>query len=93
MEKRKLDEAVSNETIDRYYEAGRTAGALGGKLLGAGGGGFLLMFAPPDRHEAVRHAMRDLTHVPFRMERDGTSVVLYNPELTGNYLTAQSRVS
>ena len=49
MDKRKLDESVSNETIDRYYEAGRKAGALGGKLLGAGGGGFLLMFVPPDR--------------------------------------------
>lgn len=93
MEKRKLDESVSNPTIDASYEAGRKAGALGGKLLGAGGGGFLLMFAPPERQAAVREAMKDLIHVPFRMERDGTSVVLYNPELTANYLTAKSRVS
>jgi D-glycero-alpha-D-manno-heptose-7-phosphate kinase len=93
MEKRKLDESVSNPCIDAAYDAGRKAGALGGKLLGAGGGGFLLMFAPPGRQAAVREAMKGLTYVPFRMERDGTSVVLYNPELTANYLTAQSRVS
>lgn len=92
-QKKKLDESVSNPTIDAAYAAARTAGALGGKLLGAGGGGFLLMFVPPDRQDAVRQAMSGLTYVPFTMERDGTSVVLYNPELTSNYLRAQARVS
>jgi D-glycero-alpha-D-manno-heptose-7-phosphate kinase len=93
MEKRKLDDAVSTPAIDAHYEAGRAAGALGGKLLGAGGGGFLLMFVPPECQPAVRRALSQLTYVPFRMERGGTSIVLYNPELTSNYVVAKSRVS
>lgn len=91
-EKRRLDESVSNAFIDESYEAGVAAGALGGKLLGAGGGGFLLMFAPPEKHEAVKAAMEKLPFVPFQMERHGSSVVLYDPELTSNYLTATARV-
>jgi D-glycero-alpha-D-manno-heptose-7-phosphate kinase len=91
--KRRLHEAVSNATIDERYEAARRAGALGGKLLGAGGGGFLLMFVPRERQPAVLAAMQGLTFVPLRMERDGTSVVLYNPELTSNYLPAAAQVS
>jgi D-glycero-alpha-D-manno-heptose-7-phosphate kinase len=87
-EKRKLDSAVSNNTIDMYYEIARGAGAIGGKLLGAGGGGFLLLFVSPDRQSDVRRALSSMTYVPFRMERDGTSVVLYNPELTANYESA-----
>jgi D-glycero-alpha-D-manno-heptose-7-phosphate kinase len=93
MEKRKLDASVSNPTIDGCYEAARKAGALGGKLLGAGGGGFLLMFVPPEARASVLSALSSLTFVPFRMEHDGTSVVLYNPDLTSNYLTSAARVS
>jgi D-glycero-alpha-D-manno-heptose-7-phosphate kinase len=91
-EKRRLDESVSNSFIDESYEAGIKAGALGGKLLGAGGGGFLLMFAPPEKQQAVKAAMAKLPYVPFCMERQGTSVVLYDPELTSNYMTATARV-
>jgi D-glycero-alpha-D-manno-heptose-7-phosphate kinase len=93
MAKRSLDESVSNAMIDERYEAALKAGALGGKLLGAGGGGFLLMFVPPDRRPAVMAAMKGLSHVPLRMERDGTTVVLYNPELTSNYIPAVAKVS
>ena len=93
MTKRALDSSVSNATIDQRYEDARRAGALGGKLLGAGGGGFLLMYVPQDRRAAVLEAMADLTFVPLRMERDGTSVVLSNPELTANYLAARAKVS
>ena len=93
MEKRKLDESISNSSIDANYEAARNAGAIGGKLLGAGGGGFLLMFVPPDKQDTVRTALNNLHYVPLRMERAGTSVVLYNPELTSNYLPAHARVS
>jgi D-glycero-alpha-D-manno-heptose-7-phosphate kinase len=93
MAKRSLDESVSNPPIDERYEAARRAGALGGKLLGAGGGGFLLMFVPPSRQAAVRAAMVGLTYVPVLMERDGTTIVLYNPELTANYLPAAAQVS
>ncbi|MEY9324842.1 GHMP family kinase ATP-binding protein [Sinorhizobium fredii] len=91
-EKRKLDTSVSNSAIDHYYETARAAGAVGGKLLGAGGGGFLLMFVPPAAQPAVLRAMGELTFVPFQMERDGTSLVLYNPDLTSNYLPASAKV-
>ncbi len=91
--KRSLDESVSNPMIDERYEAAINAGALGGKLLGAGGGGFLLMYVPPAKRAAVLEAMKGLSYVPLKMERGGTSVVLYNPELTSNYLPAIARVS
>ena len=91
-EKRKLDVSVSNDTIDDAYEAARRAGAIGGKLLGAGGGGFLLLFVPPARQPDVRRALGTMPHVPFSMERDGTSVVLYNPELTSNYEVAECQM-
>jgi D-glycero-alpha-D-manno-heptose-7-phosphate kinase len=91
-EKRKLDASVSTPFIDESYAAGIRAGALGGKLLGAGGGGFLLMFAPPEKQQAVKQAMTKLPYVPFQMERQGSSVVLYNPELTSNYTAAVARV-
>lgn len=91
--KRSLDESVSNPMIDERYEAAMNAGALGGKLLGAGGGGFLLMYVPPAKRAAVLEAMKGLSYVPLQMERSGTSVVLYNPELTNNYLPAVAKVS
>lgn len=89
--KRSLAAAVSNSAIDDVYEAGLKAGAIGGKLLGAGGGGFLLFYAPPERHAAIREALRDLVHVPIAFEKEGSSVVLYNPELTANYEVASLR--
>ncbi len=92
MQKRALTNAVSNEKIDAAYEAARAAGAIDGKLLGAGGGGFLLLYAPPERHEDVRAALSGLTYVPVAMEREGTSVVLYAPELDTNYQTAAARL-
>jgi D-glycero-alpha-D-manno-heptose-7-phosphate kinase len=93
VKKRSLDEAVSNSVIDASYEAARRAGAIGGKLLGAGGGGFLLLYVPRDRQAAVRSALRTLPYVPLSMERNGTSVVLYNPELTSNYVNSSAQVS
>lgn len=93
MKKRSLDASVSNPTIDANYEAARRAGAIGGKLLGAGGGGFLMMYVPLDKQDAVRKALSGLPYVPVSGERDGTSVVLYNPELTSNYLRSLAQVS
>jgi len=78
--KRSLSDKVSTPEIDELYAAGRNAGALGGKLLGAGGGGFLLMFARPERQPAVRAALKHLVHVPFRFESAGSRVVLYQPD-------------
>lgn len=77
--KRGLSDSVSNPVIDELYSQGMKAGALGGKILGAGGGGFLLMFARPEDHPKVLAALSGLVHVPFRFEGAGSSVVLYQP--------------
>ena len=71
---------VSTGPIDELYERGMAAGALGGKLLGAGGGGFLVFYAEPDARGSVRAALSDLLHIPFEFESDGTRVVYYDPE-------------
>jgi D-glycero-alpha-D-manno-heptose-7-phosphate kinase len=60
------------------YELARAAGALGGKLLGAGGGGFLLLFVPPERRAAVGAALASELHVPFRFEHQGTQIIFYD---------------
>lgn len=79
--KRQTGAKVSTDSIDRIYEKGLAAGALGGKLLGAGGGGFLLFYVPEEKQPAVMEAMKDLLHVPFRFEDGGTRVIHYTPEL------------
>lgn len=78
--KRQTGAAVSTSSIDDLYAKGIAAGALGGKLLGAGGGGFLVFYVRPDRQDSVRWAMRDLMHIPFEFENGGTRVIHYTPE-------------
>jgi D-glycero-alpha-D-manno-heptose-7-phosphate kinase len=78
--KKGLSRSISTSAVDHAYEAARAAGALGGKLLGAGGGGFLLIFAPPDRHPAVEAALRGLLRVPFAFEPNGSQIIFYDPE-------------
>lgn len=78
--KRGTGSQVSTGSIDALYERGMSAGALGGKLLGAGGGGFLVFYVEPDARESVRRAMSDLLYIPFEFEDGGTSVVYYGPE-------------
>ncbi|GAB4466720.1 MAG: GHMP kinase [Armatimonadaceae bacterium] len=73
--KRSLTERISNTEIDQLYERALDAGATGGKIAGAGGGGFLLLFCPPDRQKAVREALHDYQELPFSLERDGTKVI------------------
>jgi D-glycero-alpha-D-manno-heptose-7-phosphate kinase len=75
--KRELSDKVSTEAIDAVYDRARKAGAVGGKLLGAGGGGFMLFFAEPDKRESVRAALHDLIHVPFEFENSGSRIVYY----------------
>lgn len=82
--KRSLSSGVSNAVIDEAYDAAMAAGALGGKLLGAGGGGFLLFFVPPERRPAVQAALARLAQVPFRFEGYGSRSVLADPILTAN---------
>lgn len=78
--KRQTGSAVSTNSIDALYEKGISAGALGGKLLGAGGGGFLVFYVRPEHQEAVRQAMKNLMYIPFRFEEGGTRVIHYTPE-------------
>jgi D-glycero-alpha-D-manno-heptose-7-phosphate kinase len=78
--KRSLSDKVSNTEIDAIYETAMQAGADGGKILGAGGGGFLLIFAKPELQNAVRHSLNQLVHVPFAFETSGSRVMLYQPE-------------
>lgn len=72
--------SISTGSIDELYDRGMQAGALGGKLLGAGGGGFLLFYVQPEKQEAVKRAMQDLMYIPFRFEDGGTRVIHYSPE-------------
>ena len=78
--KRTLTQNITNNSIDDIYEAGLSAGALGGKLLGAGGGGFMLFFAPPENREALRLRLKKLLCVPFAFSRNGSQVIVYEPE-------------
>ncbi|NLI05446.1 MAG: kinase [Actinomycetaceae bacterium] len=77
--KRSLSSRVSTPEIDAMYEIARKAGATGGKITGAGGGGFLLLFVDPDRQPAVRQALSHLLHVPFNLDHAGSQVIFSNP--------------
>lgn len=78
--KRNLSEQVSTPEIDFIYEEAKRAGAIGGKILGAGGGGFMLLFAKPEMHANIRERLKDLIHVDFKFEDAGSKVVLYQPD-------------
>lgn len=79
-EKRQIGKAVSTDDIDILYEKGIQAGALGGKLLGAGGGGFLIFYVQPEKQDAVKRIMSNLLYIPFEFETSGTQVIHYTPE-------------
>jgi D-glycero-alpha-D-manno-heptose-7-phosphate kinase len=78
--KRGLSTAVSNDHVDALYARARAAGALGGKLTGAGGGGFLLLFVKPGSQEDVRGEFKELIHVPFKFDFSGSQIVYYEPD-------------
>ena len=77
--KRDLAEGVTNPQIDRIYEAAMSAGATGGKLLGAGGGGFMLFQVPPDRQAEVKERLNTLISLPFGIDPSGSKIVVYEP--------------
>jgi D-glycero-alpha-D-manno-heptose-7-phosphate kinase len=79
--KRLLASGVSTSAIDEVYERAKSAGAMGGKLLGAGGGGFLLLFVAPEKQPAVRAALSSMIEVPVEIDREGSRVVVYEPAL------------
>ena len=74
-----LSAKVSTPYIDEIYEAGIKSGAIGGKILGAGGGGFILFFAKPENHKNIRSQLKDLVHVSFRFDNIGSKIVVYEP--------------
>jgi D-glycero-alpha-D-manno-heptose-7-phosphate kinase len=76
MLKRGLTSKITNDTIDDIYSTALNKGAIGGKLLGAGSGGFVLIFAKPDVHSQIRSSLADLIEIPFKFETDGTKVIL-----------------
>jgi len=77
--KRSLGFGISNDQVNEWYEAARKAGTVGGKLLGAGGGGFLLLIAPPWRHRAIREALNRPRELPFRIARHGSrNIFIHN---------------
>ena len=78
--KRSLSETVSNADVDSIYESARQAGAIGGKLTGAGGGGFMLLYVPPEKQESVRGSLKELIHVPFRFEYGGSQIIYFQHE-------------
>ena len=78
--KRGISSGISTNSIDEQYEYAMKAGALGGKLLGAGGGGFLLFYVPEEKQESVKSALKGQLHVPFNFENDGTKIIVYEPE-------------
>lgn len=77
--KRQLSSKISNEEIDGYYTAAKNSGAIGGKLLGAGGGGFLLLYVEPEQRDKVRKALRHLKEVEFLFETEGSRLIFCNP--------------
>ena len=78
--KRSISPSVSNHKIDSIYENAIQAGAVGGKLLGAGGGGFILICAAPNNHGRIKERLKQLTHVPFKFDSTGTQIILFEPE-------------
>lgn len=73
--KKQLASQISNGEIDQVYKAALKAGALGGKITGAGGGGFLLLYCPYDKRESIRSALNSLQELPFQLEQDGSKVI------------------
>jgi D-glycero-alpha-D-manno-heptose-7-phosphate kinase len=78
--KRELADSVSNSQIDEIYNAGREAGAIGGKLLGAGGGGFMVLLVDPERRQQVRERLKKLVQVNIGFDLDGSKIIVYQPD-------------
>lgn len=78
--KRDLSSKVSNSEIEEIYTEAMSVGAVGGKLLGAGGGGFILFFVPPAKHTAVKRRLNKLIYVPFKFESSGSQIIFFDPE-------------
>ena len=80
--KRNLTDKISNPKIDQIYDSARNKGALGGKLIGAGGGGFMVFFAKPEFHNQIRENLKNLIEVPIQFENSGSRIIFYNPDVS-----------
>lgn len=78
--KRSLSSSISNSPIDTLYLNALSVGAIGGKIIGAGGGGFLILFVPPSRQANVRKRFNKLIHVPFKFEREGSQIIFFDQQ-------------
>ena len=85
--KRGLTNKVSTDALDAIYKIAMNNGALGGQLLGAGGGGFFLFYVPKEQQSRVKAALQDFLYIPFRFEDSGSSVLYYQPE---NYVMEEA---
>lgn len=81
MLKREQSDKISSPAIDEWYEIARRCGAKGGKILGAGGGGFLMLYAPPEYHARICQALPGLKKMPIKFERDGSRIIFYQPRV------------
>jgi D-glycero-alpha-D-manno-heptose-7-phosphate kinase len=82
--KRKLSNRISNSEIDDMYEVAIKNGAVGGKLLGAGGGGFMVFYVEPENRNRVREALKDYLHIPFKFDFSGSEIIVYKPNYQTN---------
>ncbi len=78
--KRELSDGISTSLVDEIYEAALSEGALGGKLLGAGGGGFMLIFARPEDHPKIKNRLKDFLCIPFNFEAEGSQIIVFQPD-------------
>ena len=78
--KRGITKSISNDVLDEIYAQAVKSGAVGGKLLGAGGGGFFIFYIERERQAALRDALKDLLYIPFRFENEGSRILYYRPE-------------
>ncbi|MDH3256235.1 MAG: kinase [Nitrospinota bacterium] len=78
--KRELSDGISTSLVDEIYQAAMSEGALGGKLLGAGGGGFVLIFARPEDHPNIKDRLKDLLCIPFNFEEEGSQIIVFQPD-------------
>jgi len=90
--KRSISGKVSNLTIDNIYDTALKAGAIGGKLLGAGGGGFMLLFVPPERHQQVKDALKGFLNVKFSFEKVGSQIIYYTESHEEEWSTLELKV-
>lgn len=87
--KRSYSSTISNSEVETVYATAQAAGAIGGKLLGAGGGGFMLLFVPPEKQADVANALPGLIHVPFAFEHAGSQIIFFEPEKHHDSIEAQ----